>query len=169
MTAANQHLSHASIQNPEQPVQAPCPTNQQVGPALDTLTVKALLALPLTAVSSAEPYRFCPWPDCPTVYYRADGQQAFSETDLREHVYQKHADDPNSLICYCFGYTVRDIRAEIEQTGRSRIPSQIMAGIQADQCACDIRNPQGRCCLGNVNRLIDHLMDMYSHAQAQDV
>ena len=62
-----------------------------------------------------------------------------------------------------------DNRAEIEQTGRSNIPSQIMAGIQADQCACDIRNPQGRCCLGNVNRLIDLLMDPSSHAEAQDV
>jgi hypothetical protein len=147
---------------------AACPTNQKVGPELDTLTVKALLAVPLTAVRPAEAYRFCPAPDCPTVYYRADGQQVFSETDLREHVYQKHADDPNSVICYCFGYTVGDIRAEVEQAGRSTVPSRITAGIQAGQCACDIRNPQGRCCLGNVNSLIDHLMDLSSHAEAQD-
>ncbi len=130
---------------------APCPTNQRVGPKLDTVTVKALLAVPLTAVSSDETYRFCPAPReaCPTTYYRADGQQVFTENELREPVYQKHPDDPRCVICYCFGHTVDDIQAELGQGSASTIVQRIQAGIQAGQCACDIRNPQGRCCLGN--------------------
>ena len=135
----------------------PCPTNQQVGPRLDSLTVKALLAVPLTAVSSEATYRFCPAPDCPTVYYRGDGQQVFGEQDLRERVYQKHADDPSSLVCYCFGYRVADVLAEWQRRGANTIVKRIEAGIQAGQCACDIRNPQGRCCLGNVHELVGRL------------
>jgi|SRR5579859_6315478 len=148
---------------------APCPTNQRVGPKLDTLTVKSLLAVPLTAVSSDETYRFCPAPDCPTTYYRADGQQVFTESELRERVYQKHADDPNSVICYCFGHTVGDIRAELATGAAGTIVERIQAGIQAGQCACDIRNPQGRCCLGNVRDLIERLSAPPPNTEARDV
>jgi hypothetical protein len=146
---------------------APCPTNQQVGPRLDTLTVKALLARPLTAVAAGSGYRFCPAPDCPTVYYRADGQQVFGEGDLRERVYQKHTADPASVVCYCFGHTVADIQAALAAGDPGRIVDTIERGIQAGQCACDIRNPQGRCCLGNVRELLDHLAASSPHLDTQ--
>jgi hypothetical protein len=31
---------------------------------------------------------------------------------------------------------------------------EIKAGIKTGQCACDIRNPQGSCCLGNVSAVV---------------
>src|SRR5260221_3071842 len=107
-----------SANHPSDPLAPPaprpaCPTNHKVGPGVDSVTLKALLALPLTAVAPDSAYRFCPTPDCPTVYYRADGQQVFSEVDLRERVYQKHRDDPSSVICYCFGHTLADVRAAL--------------------------------------------------------
>ena len=104
---------------------AVCPTNQQVGPAVDSLTLKALLAIPLTALSPTQDYRFCAAPDCPTVYYRVDGQQVFHEADLRERVYQKHRQDDEVLVCYCFRHTIKDIRAEIERTGQSTVVERI--------------------------------------------
>jgi len=142
---------------PSLPARAACPTNQQVGKAVDSLTLKALLAIPLTAVSSIQDYRFCAAPDCPTVYYRVDGQQVFDEAALRELVYQKHSQDDNTLVCYCFQHTVNDIRAEIKRTGKSTAVERITAGIRAGQCACDIRNPQGECCLGNVREVVRRL------------
>jgi hypothetical protein len=120
------------------------------------LTLKALLALPLTRISSSD-YLFCRDPKCPTVYYSADGSQVFGEEALRERVYQKHPDEDNVFACYCFRHTVGDIRSEIRSTGSSNIADSINAGIQADQCACGIRNPQGSCCLGNVRHLIKEL------------
>ena len=134
-----------------------CPSNQQVGYAIDTLTLKGLLALPLTQLVAGE-YGFCPAPDCLTVYYSADGTQLFGERDLRERVYQKHLTDDSVLACYCFMHTVGSIRQEIALTGSSTVAEQIGAGIQAGQCACDIRNPQGTCCLGNVRALVKQLM-----------
>src|SRR5258705_1055426 len=134
-----------------------CPTNQRVGPRVDSLTLKALLAVPLTAVSPSAADRFCPSPDCSTVYYRTDGGQVFSELELRERVYQKHADIADTTICYCFGHTVGGIRAELEQKGSSDIVERITAAIRAGQCACDIRNPQGNCCLGNISNLLQQL------------
>lgn len=131
----------------------PCPMNQKVGQPVDTLTLKALLAVPLTQLSAAE-YRFCKAADCPAVYYSADGQQLFGEADLRERVYQKHHADDTVLVCYCFRHTLGSIRVELIQTGASTVIDNITAGIQANQCACDIRNPQGDCCLGNVRQIV---------------
>lgn len=135
---------------------AVCPTNQKVGKTIDTLTLKALLALPLTQVTHSE-YRFCTDPDCPTVYYSIDGEQLFTEAALREQVYQKHPNDDKHLVCYCFQHTIGSIRDEIVKTGSSSVVEQITAGIQAGQCACDIRNPQGDCCLGNVRQVVKRL------------
>lgn len=133
--------------------EARCPTNQQIGKVVDSITLKSLLALPLDVLRPTE-YRFCRTPDCPTVYYSADGSQVFQEKDLREKVYQKHQQDVASFICYCFQHTVGSIRAEIKQTGTSTVAEQINSGIHAGLCACDIRNPQGSCCLGNVRQVI---------------
>ncbi len=136
---------------------AVCPTNQKVGQLVGRVTLQALLARPLTLVSAVHDYRFCPAPDCPTVYYRADGRQTFGEGDLRERVYQKHQRAADMLVCYCFQYTVGQIRTEIERTGASAVVERITAGIQAGQCACEVRNPQGSCCLGNVLALVRDL------------
>ncbi len=152
----------SSISNATKPPKAACPTNQKIGKAIDTLTLKALLALPLTQVTHDD-YRFCPDPNCPTVYYSPDGTQLLTETNLREKVYQKHPDDDENLVCYCFQHTVGSIRNEITRTGTSSVVEQITAGIQAGQCACDIRNPQGDCCLGNVHQLVKQILDQLHH------
>jgi hypothetical protein len=41
--------------------------------------------------------------------------------------------------------------------GRIAIVDDINTGINAGQCACDVRNPQGSCCLGNVRGMIKRL------------
>lgn len=135
---------------------AACPTNGKVGRPVHLQTLKAQLSVPLTRLRSAD-YRFCPAADCPTVYYSTDGQICFGLADLREDVFQKHSDLDSTLVCYCFQHTVGSIHTEIERTGVSTVIDQITAGIQAGYCACDIRNPQGTCCLGNVRRLVQRI------------
>jgi hypothetical protein len=135
---------------------AACPTNQRIGRRVDSLTLKALLAVSLTEVRPIE-YRFCREADCPTVYYSADGTQCFEESALRERVFQKHPTDDDVWICYCFRHTLGTLRAELAETGNSMVVEAITAAIQAEQCACDIRNPQGTCCLGNVRAAVKKL------------
>jgi hypothetical protein len=130
-----------------------CPTNHVKGRPVDSLTLKALLAESLEVLRPVK-YRFCAVSDCPVVYYAEDGKQTFTQNQLRELVYQKRPDDDEVLVCYCFQHTIGTIRAEWQSTGRSTIVERITAAIQAGQCACDIRNPQGSCCLGNVHQLL---------------
>lgn len=133
-----------------------CPTNGKPGRRVDRLTVKALLARPLDVLGPGETF-FCPDPDCPTVYYTSDGQ-TFAEGDLRERVYQKHPNDADVLVCYCFQHTRGAIQADARENGRSEIAERITAGVQAGQCACEVRNPQGSCCLGNVRAEVKRVL-----------
>ncbi|MGC8878266.1 MAG: putative iron-sulfur cluster-binding metallochaperone [Anaerolineae bacterium] len=130
-----------------------CPVCNQRGKKVEGQTVKAMLALSLAHVSHGA-YLFCSTPTCPVVYFSADGMQHFTIEQVRERVYQKDPDTDEVLVCYCFRYSVGDIRAAVRANKADSIVEAIKAGVRAGQCACDIRNPQGSCCLGNVHALI---------------
>jgi hypothetical protein len=62
--------------------------------------------------------------------------------------------DARRTVCYCFGHTVESIREEIETTGRSTVAAAITAKVNATECSCEILNPKGTCCLGDVNKAV---------------
>jgi hypothetical protein len=135
---------------------ANCPECGQASKAVQGQTVKALLAVSLRAVRDVE-YRFCRTSTCPVVYFASDGQQLFTRDQVQRPIYQKAQQDDATPLCYCFGYTVGALRA-MTQAQRASVIDDINTGIQAGQCACDMRNPQGSCCLGNVRELIKQLV-----------
>jgi copper chaperone CopZ len=130
-----------------------CPQCGQRGKPVDRLTIKAMLAVPLTQVRPVT-YLFCRTADCPVVYFAEDGEQTFTTAEVRERVHQKEPDADDVFVCYCFRHTPKSIRAEWVTTGHSTVVDAINAGIQAGQCACEVRNPQGSCCLGNVRAVV---------------
>lgn len=133
------------------PQQSSCPLCGKHGKAVAVVTVRALLAISLQAVTDDD-YRFCATSDCPVVYFSRDGTQQFTTAQLREPVFQKAPATPTVPVCYCFHYTLGVIQ-EADTSTRAQIVAAITAGVQAGQCACDIRNPQGKCCLGNVRHV----------------
>ena len=132
-----------------------CPVCGQIGKPVQGQTVKAFLLVSLRQVRNGE-YLFCRTQTCPVVYFSRDSQQTFTAEQVRERVYQKEPNTEDVCVCYCFRYTVGDLRAASHET-RVAIIDDINAGIQADQCACDLRNPQGSCCLGNARGLVKQL------------
>jgi hypothetical protein len=55
-----------------------------------------------------------------------------------------------NLVCYCFGESEASIRQEIETDGRSSAVARIRGHIAAGRCACEVKNPRGVCCLGDL-------------------
>ena len=129
-----------------------CPECGQAGKSVQGQTVKALLSVSLRSVSDGA-YLFCRTQSCPIVYFTTDGGQTFTTEQVRERVYQKEPDTDMVFICYCFRHTVGEVRTASGHM-QEQIVADINLGIQAGQCACDLRNPQGSCCLGNVRGLI---------------
>ena len=132
-----------------------CPECGQTAKPVQGQTVKALLAVNLRQVREVA-HLFCRTQTCPVVYFSPDGAQTFTVEQVRERVYQKEPEADDVSVCYCFRYTVGQVRAASPE-GRRAIVDDVNAGINAGQCACDLRNPQGSCCLGNVRGLIKRL------------
>lgn len=135
-----------------------CPVCNTRGKSVDTQTVKAMLEVTLSRLTSPA-YRFCPTQSCQVVYF-GDGGDVYTEDDLRQRVHQKHPEAADVFVCYCFRHTPGGIRQELLLRGTSTVVAQVNAGIQAGQCACEIRNPQGSCCLGNVTATVKRAQNL---------
>jgi hypothetical protein len=134
-----------------------CPLCRTNGSSVDELTVKAVLTE--SALRQFEPaaHRFCAVASCDVVYFDAVGR-TFTTTDVRVSVWQK-ASPGARTICYCFGENETDIRNEIQLTGGSKAVERIRADIDAGRCACEVRNPKGACCLGDVTQIVQWIAD----------
>jgi hypothetical protein len=102
-----------------------------------------------------EEYKFCSSQNCAVVYYAVSGQ-TFMIDDARELVTSKTTGDARPL-CYCFGFTEGFARQEIARTGESSVSKQVSRFIKEKLCSCEIRNPSGVCCLGEINKILKHL------------
>ena len=130
-----------------------CPVNGARSKQVDMLTVKSLVRqLPLGMPNTQ--YYFCEALGCDVVYFPLDAQAPiFRRGDLTVRVGAKETADPIP-VCYCFGFTEKDIQREIAETGESTIADRISSEVKAGNCACEVKNPSGKCCLGSVARVV---------------
>ena len=127
-----------------------CPACGKKGKPVAVLTVKSLVR-DHTRVPSSVSYSLCRTTECDVVYF--SDQAVFRKPDLKVRVGIKETADPVPL-CYCFDYSREDVRRHIESTGRTTILEEIKVEVQSGFCACEVKNPSGACCLGEVTRAI---------------
>jgi len=124
-----------------------CPQCGKTGRSVERITVKALLRPEALARLSAPEHRFCATPECPVVYFGRE--EVFDREELAVAVFQKQPPGART-VCYCFAISEADIRRELVESGHSSASERIARLVRADRCACEVKNPQGSCCLGNV-------------------
>jgi hypothetical protein len=127
---------------------AGCPSCGRQGKAVSRATVGALARLEVDAPRLAgRHYRFCETASCAIVYFVPGGVR-IARDDVRVAVHHKDG-GPGVPLCYCFGYT----RARLFGEGR-RALTFVRGEVIAGRCACDLKNPSGRCCLGDLRRYL---------------
>lgn len=129
-----------------------CPECRSVGTRVSATTLKHMVKPEFLTLVDKPGFSFCPSVSCDVVYFHTDGDR-LKKADLRIRVGLKETEEPVPL-CYCFGFTEAMVRNELERTGACTIPEKITAEVKAQHCACEVRNPQGSCCLGNVNAVV---------------
>jgi hypothetical protein len=155
---------------PSKPVDAACaapekcPSCGAKGRKVDAVTLRSLLAPDalMRLVPEAE-YRFCVEAACDTVYY-AEGS-GFEKTDVLVPVFQKDTGE-NVPVCYCFDYTRARLREETAEREKSDAVAVISRLVKEGKCACEFRNPQGSCCLGNVSQFLEILNPSQKETQS---
>ena len=125
-----------------------CPESGTKGIRVPLETVKALLTPQAMRHVTQATHRFCADLGCEVVYFAEDGR-IYRTAEVRVRVW--HKEPPGArMVCYCFGENEADIRAEIDTAGKSEAGARVRAHIAAGRCACEVRNPRGACCLGDV-------------------
>jgi len=91
---------------------------------------------------------FCPQRECDTVYFDTEGHQ-IKKDQLTVKVWQKEevVDIP---VCYCFEHSAKAIMEDARLNSPPSIPLTIREKIKAGLCTCEVKNPKGTCCLGDV-------------------
>jgi len=58
-----------------------------------------------------------------------------------------------------------NIENQFTATGSSTIGERIKTEVKAGNCACEVKNPSGKCCLGDVTRIVKRKLSQESEAQ----
>lgn len=138
--------------NHEGTMKTNCPNCGQNGRRVPLITLKSLLKP--AALATLEPdrdYAFCQNPTCETVYFALDGSLTFAVGDLKVPVFQKDS-AMHVPVCYCFDWTRERIVQAVRHGGEPL--QEIKAHVHAGRCGCEVNNPQGACCMGNVAAFI---------------
>lgn len=129
-----------------------CPVGGSRGKPVPLVTLRSLVRPEHSAIVEGREWFFCDLPDCDVVYFTRDGRTLEKEA-LKVRVGLKEKDAPRP-VCYCFGHSVESLREEIGRTGRCTAAASIKEKIEAGECRCEILNPKGTCCLGDINKVV---------------
>lgn len=152
--------SHGSSNGNRSVPAALCPECGRKGGPVAPITLEALLRPDALARLENSAYCFCAAPGCPVVYFSHGAASVYYREELKVRVGVKEAEDPIP-ICYCFGHTRAGAWEEIRRTAKSTLVASITAHVHAGRCACEMNNPSGRCCLGEVNRVVKEGLARY--------
>lgn len=121
-----------------------CPGNKRQYGQVLVKTIKHHIKAPWLWQEKDQGYYFCSDPDCSVVYFGQDNS-VIERSSVRTEVGVKEKSE-NALICYCFGIT----KAEAKKN--PVIGQFVVEETKRKQCACEARNPSGKCCLSDFPR-----------------
>jgi len=92
-------------------------------------------------------YFFCPSKACSTGYFSIAGL-IIPSLQLRSH--QEIQQDQ---LCYCFDINAADYLNALRANNAERIKDFVVQRTKSGECACEIRNPSGQCCLAKFKHM----------------
>ena len=122
-----------------------CPRCGKLAKPVQHITLLHHVIAPLNQQLSNEEFFFCANINCDIVYFSETGT-VFDHTKIRGDI-SKNLPDGLIILCYCFDISQARVREEIGRTGESASRAFVIKQTKLKNCACDIRNPSGRCCL----------------------
>ena len=133
------NCNNKSGQDNSVPRKFTCPVNHEDYFSVSNKTIFHHLKSPWKRELNQEQYYFCSDPDCEVTYFGLKGS-IINKNEVRTIIGVKEKSD-DTLICYCFGVS------KTEAKKHSDIKRFVTQQTKEKNCACDVRNPSGRCCL----------------------
>jgi len=115
-----------------------CPINNKEYKKVTTETVLYQITEPWLWKDNNEQYYFCEDPDC-DVFYFSETDSIINKSKLR--IFNQPTGIKKPLICYCYGVD------ETIAMNNPNVKSFVIQKTNEGTCACESKNPSGRCCL----------------------
>lgn len=116
-----------------------CPGNGIEYPTISSYTVMHQVHNPWQYDLNGNFFYFCNDPNCEIVYF-TDQNVTINKAGLRSQIGAKETSVKRTL-CYCFGITEEQLLKD------TSLKNFVITATKEKKCACEIRNPSGRCCL----------------------
>lgn len=134
---------------PRKSPESDCPACGSPGKGVKCKTIKHWAVARLVPAIPEFSFYFCEKRDCEVVYFSEDGSVRYITKDVRFPIgIKEHS--VTASVCYCFGITEDMIRKELRETGKSSFSTWVAREVKLGNCACDVRNPSGMCCLKDI-------------------
>lgn len=101
-------------------------------------------------------FYFCKSFFCEVVYFR--DETLLTQEGVSVVVGHKEGATP-ATVCYCFEWTKEKMKVELQETGQSTATEDIKHKMDTLGCSCEILNPSGGCCLGDVDKAVKDLKE----------
>ena len=95
----------------------------------------------------ADHYFFCPSRDCLTAYFSGTGNSIAKSLLITQQAIQ------SDTLCYCFDISSACYRSALQTHTAEPIKNFVIQRTKSAECACEIRNPSGQCCLAKFKQL----------------
>ena len=115
-----------------------CPVCKTKGHSVKGVTVKRFSKKTLNDYTG---FYFCENGNCDVIYFKIN-VFTLKKKDINTLVGLKEG---KGLLCYCFNKTVEEVKENKE-----KVIEEIKKKIKELGCACEIKNPSGRCCLTDI-------------------
>ena len=101
-------------------------------------------------------FYFCKTPSCDVVYFR--NKEILTQKDINIVVGHKNTASP-ATVCYCFDWSKEKIKAQLQNSGESTAMQDIKHKMDTLGCSCEILNPSGGCCLGDIEKAVKDIKE----------
>lgn len=118
-----------------------CPLCGTAGKSVEMRTLYHQVRFPENRGIILGAYYFCPSKDCATAYFSSAGNNV-----TKQHLIT-HQDIQKDKLCYCFDIDAADYLTALSTNNAEAIKSFVIQRTKSGECACELRNPSGQCCL----------------------
>lgn len=122
----------------------------QCGKSCKNISMKTILhhvKFPDILDIETDSYYFCADKSCSVGYFSEEGK-IISKKQLRVFTEPKH-----NKLCYCFDINIEQYIEALKDKTAITIKEFVIQKTKSGDCACEIRNPSGLCCLSYFKQL----------------
>ena len=126
---------------------AQCPQCGTVCKRVEMRTLYHQVKFPENQAITSDNYYFCPSKNCATAYFSIAGNS------LPKRLLRTYQEIQEDVLCYCFDIDASEYLAALNTNYSEAIKNFVMHRTKSGECACELRNPSGQCCLARFKHL----------------